>query len=426
MAIVDFVSDVELLRDIQDTRDNYDQSQEYLASVAARDEYEFGFCHPTMLQPTWYDELYFECDCVGVNVACENGTRVVEQVSNVTADNITADYAFVDQLVSSVSCQPYLWAQGYDYAASYTFDDWSCSYCQCPGNLYNTSTSFPRRMADDEYTALYDQQPKYCDPDKMLDAPATYNDYLDDMIIACYFFVVVGALSQCFAMCIMSCMIKDWSDHDATGLTPSEKLDFDKANMALNFFVKHANILYVQSVHDWIVCFALLLGQVSLFEDMPQTIVAMYYLQFLYVDDGYSCYQQFADYPAVYQMSIDPQQSLLVTFAENPKIAFAVGMSVLMIVYGGLSMGFKVIMGTLKVNAKSDDKVQAVCMVILATFMYVFTLLTPIAAVAKFGIAPQFGKEWTFALAVFIIGIIPFGLICCGGCIFFVRSFIIP
>ena len=170
--------------------------------------------------------------------------------------------------------------------------------------------------------------------------------------------------------------------------------------------------------------YALLLGQVSFFEDMPQTIVAMYYLQFLYVDGGYNCYQQFAEYPALYQMSIDTQQSLLVTFAENPKIAFAVGMSALMIVYGGVSMGFKVLMGTLTVKAKAkrDDKIKAVCMVILATFMYVFTLLTPIAAVAKFGIAPQFGKEWPFALAVFIMGIIPFGLLCCGGCIFFVRS----
>ena len=163
------------------------------------------------------------------------------------------------------------------------------------------------------------------------------------------------------------------------------------------------------------------MGKLSLFEDVPQTIVAMYYLQFLYVDDGYRCFQQFAEYPALYQMSIDPQQSIPVILLENPSIAFAVAMSMIMIVVGGIHAGFNVVQGTMKqMKSMSDDvgyQVVAVSIVVVIILLYVFSLMMPIAAVAKFGIAPHFNKEWTAALVVFIIGCISWGIMFCGCCV---------
>jgi len=393
LAITDFVSDVQLLIAIQDTRDTYDDSQEYLDAVVARDQYEYEYCHPLAVQPEWSEQVNSKCDCVSAEVICDDSaTAVMEDVALYSiSDSNTTDYAFLAQLVeSSVSCQPYLWAKGSAYAEAFTFSEWLCSHCQCEGNLYYP-TSFPLMATRRQFTALYDEGIRYCDPDRVQQATAGYNDFLDNLIIVCWVFVFVGGISQC---CTLGGM--GWLTFRYVNDGVAEDDDHHEGDAMYNALKMAAGFL------------------TSLFEDVPQTIVAMYYLQFLYADDGFSCFTSFAEYPSLNPMSINPQDSITIILLENPSIAFAVVMSMVMIVLGGILTGFKILKKVMKATEDdTKDQIIGVAIVVVATMLYVFSLTMPIAAVAKFDIAPKFNKEWQPAFITFVIGCIAWGGICC-------------
>merc|ERR1712048_285006 len=156
----------------------------------------------------------------------------------------------------------------------------------------------------------------------------------------------------------------------------------------------------------------------GILEDVPQTIVAMLYLKFLHMDTGYFCYHEFATYPQLTMMDIDPADSIVIILFENPSIAFAVVMSLIMIVVSGTRLGWKLVAAANR-EFKVDShlvKVTSLLIVAVVPLMYVLDLLMPIAAVSYYDVAPEFDKEWMPAFILFIFGCVSWGLtfcICC-------------
>merc|ERR1712241_111475 len=155
----------------------------------------------------------------------------------------------------------------------------------------------------------------------------------------------------------------------------------------------------------------------SLFEDVPQTIVAMTYLALLYMDTGLKCYNDFAEYPQLTKMDINPKDSITVILLENPSIFFAVMMSMIMIVVNGFRTGFKMLS-----SAISKEEIEEGCGAIILPPFYILNLLCPIAAVAYYEIAPHFEKEWQPAFNLFVAGCVSWGLSLCYCCCLMVLN----
>merc|ERR1719419_519561 len=145
-----------------------------------------------------------------------------------------------------------------------------------------------------------------------------HTDQLDTLVAVCTAFVVIGALAQCVAL-------------GGTGYLTYEA--YEKGILAKSSDKKSENSSRAAA---WFLAKMYLTFLLSLFEDVPQTIVAMYYLRFLYQDTGFNCHDVFAEYPKLDKMDVNPADSIMVILLENPSIAFAVLMSMLMIVLSGI------------------------------------------------------------------------------------------
>ena len=163
-----------------------------------------------------------------------------------------------------------------------------------------------------------------------------------------------------------------------------------------------------------------------MFEDVPQTIVVMYYLQFLYADTGYYCHEAFAESPSLQKMSINPRDGILTILFDNPSIAFATAASMVMVVFKGVSVGYY-FLKELGKGAKEEANYDMDCccclqfccaatVVTLIAVCYTLMLLMPMAAVSYYDIAPNFHKTWTPAFVIFVAGCVSWGLLCCACC----------
>eukprot|EP01084_Bolivina_argentea_P300056 517277_1 len=395
LAIMDFVSDVLLLIAISDTQNSYDSYQQRIDDTIDSNQYNFEYCLPASIQSQWTTQTNSDCVCEDIGVYCDDTeTIVIEQTHYGNESNDTyADYGVFSEIaISSISCKPYLWALDYEYRHSFTFSNWTCTRCECIGDLYSHSTSIALLKTDTEYAALYDDNITYCNPYKLLED--NYNDNLNTIVIVCWTFVIVGGIIQCLAVCGRALLTYIFIDGEKDHA--EDVAFFHFIRFGVGFFV-------------------------SLLEDVPQTIVAMYYLQFLYVDNGYFCMQSFSEYPRLKKMSIDPQESISVILLENPSIAFAVVSSIVMIAFNGIKSGFK-IQSNIRKEMKDDDgnmkyQVLSVCIIGFITLLYVLSLLMPIAAVAYYDIAPHFHKTWTPAFVTFVAGCVAWGIMCCAACV---------
>ena len=170
------------------------------------------------------------------------------------------------------------------------------------------------------------------------------------------------------------------------------------------------------------VLFECKLNQVSLLEDVPQTIVVMYYLGFLYADNGYYCHEAFTESPSLQKMFINPQDDILTILFDNPSIAFATAASMAMVIFKGIMVAFTLLKEFRRELKKEDSDCAGdgcfaisvvVFIVIVIGICYALMLLMPMAAVSYYDIAPSFNKTWEAAFIIFVAGCVSWGLMCC-------------
>lgn len=391
LAITDFVSDVKLYIDIKETLDLYEDDLNLVKTIKEQDDYEYEYCIPSNTQPVLSNQVHAGCDCLDVMVSCDSTSNpIINLKQNNTSTS--SEYSFVSEMVeSSVSCEPILWGEGYSFAWTYQYTNWTCSHCECSGNLYDVNSSFAMMEVQSQYGALNDKQSTYCNIDHLVDSD--HSDQLNDLMIVCAVFIGIGALVQCCTLC---CTL---------GISLAIVLGTINMTESSN----EAGMAIVQLMLTFFL---------GILEDVPQTIVAMLYLKFLHMDTGYFCYHEFATYPQLTMMDIDPADSIVIILFENPSIAFAVVMSLIMIVVSGTRLGWKLVAAANR-EFKVDShlvKVTSLLIVAVVPLMYVLDLLMPIAAVSYYDVAPEFDKEWMPAFILFIFGCVSWGLtfcICC-------------
>merc|ERR1712083_1023468 len=109
-----------------------------------------------------------------------------------------------------------------------------------------------------------------------------------------------------------------------------------------------------------------------------------------YMDTGLRCYREFSEYPELTKMDINPKDSIMVIMMENPSIAFAVMMSIIMIVLNAIRIGHKMTSAVMATEEDCGFKLVFGGITLLASVLYVFNLMMPITAVAYYSIAPHF------------------------------------
>eukprot|EP01084_Bolivina_argentea_P150509 262847_1 len=405
LAIIDLLSDANLLISMQDAQLNYLSNQEKLKTSMTSDEYIFEECLPTQLTSKWKTKMNTYCQCNPFTVSCEHNSDGLFVHENTLMDNTS----FIEIAETYISCKPHLWALESKFQTTFAFTNWTCNQCECIGNEYDKTNSIPLLKSVYEYESLNSQKIQYCNPNKLL--TDEYNDKLNKILIACWTFLFTGSLAQCIAICcrwFALQIILTESNHDD---------DEDVIHVKLKDSVEYS---FLWDAAKFVVGF-----MVSLLEDVPQTIVAMYYLEFLYADNGYYCHESFVESPALQRMSLNPQNSITVILVENINIAFAVATSVIMIVFTGIRNGFNLQDSMRKKYYIGNDKVLisiGVIIILCGSIIYVLSLLMPIAAVAFFSIAPSFHKEWIPAFVVFVCGCVSWGIIFWSCCVLFVVT----
>lgn len=191
LAIVDLWSDANLLLDIQDTQAKYEDNQETIDADAESNQYLFDECLVSNTTSEWDNETTTYCICDQFDVACDGNEFVIEEI-DLFGDIITVNLTLSpDQYVEI--------AKEYIECNEFNLAEWECSICHCDGDEYNKQQSIPLKQAIQEYDQLNDTQIQYCNPNSLL--KDEYNEYLDNIIIVAWTFLILGSLIQCCAVC---------------------------------------------------------------------------------------------------------------------------------------------------------------------------------------------------------------------------------
>jgi len=235
-----------------------------------------------------------------------------------------------------------------------------------------------------QYEILFEQQINYCNATEMTELDSDHSEALDRLVTASIAFLVIGTLTQISASVAsfyLNCKI--WKDEWKTGNTK------DMAKMALS----ELGIAFVA----------------GLLEDVPQTMVAMFYLKILYQDTGYNCYRQYAQYPQLTKMDIDPSEQIIIIMYHNYAIFFAVVMSMIMIIFSGMKIGWKLCTNYVKrIKLANIDTLvewlEFAAWGVGLPLLFILDLLLPIAIVLHFYVARDFEKSWVAALGFVVAG----------------------
>ena len=196
LAIVDLWSDANLLLEIQDTQEKYEDNQEAVDEAIESNQYTFGECLLPNSMSGWENETITYCGCDQFDVTCNEGEIAIEEINlftNITNINPTMDTnEYIEIAEKYTTCTD-------DNNDNNIATEWECNLCDCIGNEYGKQQSIPLQQAIQEYNLLNDTQLQYCDPNELL--TDEYNEYLDNIIIVAWTFLILGSLIQCCAVC---------------------------------------------------------------------------------------------------------------------------------------------------------------------------------------------------------------------------------
>ena len=195
LAVVDLWSDVNLLLEIQGTQKAYEDNQEKIDASIESNQYTFDECLSSDLASEWQNVTRTYCQCEDFDVECDGYDFVIEEIDlfnnlsmNTTADVISTMNEYIDIANQYVSCKE-----------DSNVTTWKCNKCDCIGNEYSKEESISLMRAIQEYDDLGPEQIQYCNPNILL--TVEYNEYLSDIVIVCWTFLIIGSIIQCCALC---------------------------------------------------------------------------------------------------------------------------------------------------------------------------------------------------------------------------------
>ena len=407
----------------------HSQFNEYSSVInSAPNGYRFEFCYPSGFTPEWFDIVNvtmlmdtYQCECENISAKCNDNGNVIIGTShrhnswdeinfNATMFDDSNVYEYIHKYVS---CDTNIWASNDDYYQILTIVNWDCTNCNCENSSmteFNSDSLIMQQLfyQYDSFVSTSNGKMEYCDSYSMVSM--ANNNEIKSIEQVCLAFIVIGYFVAWIGVGMRVVAIRkaareylpegseDTKDEDFVAVTTCLK-------MCIQFFV-------------------------SPFLDIPQTIIALYYVKYLYTDKGFYCFENFVhELPSqrrVQQTKINGYDSLIVIIAKNWKILMSLAASISMVAFNGVYSGYLLI----KSRAKNvfahmqgwNNRVKIVeFLVELLIFVcvYIVLLWTPTMGVLYHVIAPAFYKTWEVANVLFIIGCVCWGILSCclaGGC----------
>ena len=485
LVIWNMVSDILVLLELYAKQDNYDTFIDEISDSSSG--YSLSFCYPTLFPVEWFQASELPslgCFCEEIDLHCVNNSITLDTSNvtnggsiNYTTDVLNDTYHFVaDAVNDETTCSSNIWAISDSFRQYFSINNWQCQYCNCSNSnyaIYDKNYSLAIRKLEYEYIMMKSEiDTTYCNPHKMLKLnKKTWN--LDDLLVAAWIFVIIGIIASLSGSGIRCLRIHDdWEllelhgvyvDQDLPeffslrrGQTNKQEMEesnkeieeinklekknsqlqkdvekqVEKDKAILNRYHAAFRIAKAKSVAQIIV---------TLLQDIPHTIIALYLLVFLYSDDGYYCVKSFVDDAdddiaigtgfALTKTVIDESDSVLVALARNWQILFSFAASICIIFFNAL---FSAYTFSIEMDHKDrhdgikknrNERLISFCksfMVYGTACVVTIMLWTPTMGVLYFYVAPAFDKSWTMALVMFIIGCTCWGIVfimmICFGC----------
>lgn len=400
-----------------------------------------------------------------------NESNYISTIGTTTNDS----YHLVKNAISvETDCDTDIWGISDSYRQYFSIIEWQCQYCNCSNSnytIYDADKSLAVIKLEYEYQMMKSKiGATFCHPSEILKlGKNSWN--IDDLIVAAWVFVILGSITSLAGACFRigaicgfwddlaphgevttnaetskELLLQEYRDEHASEATlfdaihslvftgfsdldpfhnaakdkelqelRNEKNKGERKERKMNAaFDAILTIIGVKSGVQFIV---------TLIQDIPHTIIALYLLVFLYSDNGYYCLKSFInntdDYIGIklQKAIIDESDSLLVALARNWQVLFSFLASIVTILFNAFFSAY--IVSTEKASIKRHHGTdESMKQSIWGTFLLYLTagvatlmLWTPTMGVLYFYVANAFDKTWTPALILFIIGCICWGIL---------------